>query len=204
MTTSGAAPRRGAPVDLRRNARPLILPDTYSGEGNFSEWSDHFESVAAVNEWDDAEKLRWLKVRLTSRALTAFRRFLEAARASFAAATSALQDRFDPVSRRELYVVEFQTRKNTRDERWADFGEGVRILADKAYPDLQEEARERLALNRYLDQLSDPQIAFAVRQTTPKSVDETITATLRLESYKVPPAKLVGKNYRPTHPRRRP
>ena len=89
---------------------------------------------------------------------------------SFAAAMSALQDRFDPVSRREIYVMEFQTRKKPRDERWADFGEDLRILADKASPDLQEEARERLALNRYLDQLSDPQIAFAMRQTTPKSL----------------------------------
>ena len=179
-------------MDSRRNARPLVLPDTFSGEGDFTEWTDHFESVADVNEWDDAEKLRWLKVRLTSRALTAFKRFPEAARMSYAAAQSALQERFDPASRRELYVVEFQTRKKNRDERWADFGEDLRILADKAYPDLQEEARERLSLNRYLDQLSDPQVAFAVRQSTPKSVDEAVTATLRLESYKIRPAKLVG------------
>ena len=111
---------------------------------------------------------------------------------SYAAAQSALQERFDPASRRELYIVEFQTWKKNRDERWANFGDDLRILADKAYPDLQEEARERLSLNRYLDQLSDPQVAFAVRQSTPKSVDEAVTATLRLESYKIRPAKLVG------------
>ena len=68
----------------------------------------------------------------------------------------------------------------------------MRILADRAYPDLQEEARERLSLNRYLDQLTDPQIAFAVRQTLPKSVDGAVTATLRLESYQIRPAKPVG------------
>ena len=51
------------------------------------------------------------------------------------------------------------------------------------------QAHERLSLNRYLDQLTDPQIAFAVRQTLPKSVD---WATLRLESYQIRPAKPVG------------
>ena len=48
-------------------------------------------------------------------------------------------------------------------EGWADFGDGLRSLADKAYSELQEEARERLSLNRYLDMITDPQIAFAVK-----------------------------------------
>ena len=81
----------------------------------------------------------------------------------------------------------------SRTESWADFREDLRILADRAYPDLQEEVCERLPLNRYLDQLiTDPQIAFAVRQTLPKSVDGAVTATLRLESYQIRPAKPVG------------
>jgi hypothetical protein len=165
------------------------LPETFSGEGDLAEWIDHFESVAAVNESDDTGKLQWLRVRLTGRALTAFKRFPEGAKTSFGAATTALKERLDPESHRELHIVEFQTRKKSRTESWADFGEDLRILADRAYPDLQEEARERLSLNRYLDQLTDPQIAFVVRQTLPKSVD---WATLRLESYQIRPAKPVG------------
>ena len=41
-------------------------------------------------------------------------------------------------------------------EGWADFADNLRSLADKAYPELQEEARERLSLNRYLDRITDP------------------------------------------------
>ena len=111
---------------MRCPAGPLALPDTFSGEGDFTEWTDHFESVAVINEWDDADKL---KVRLTSWALTAFRRFPEAARISYAAAQLALQERFYPASHRELYVVEFRTQKKTRDEHWADCGEDLQILA---------------------------------------------------------------------------
>ena len=33
-------------------------------------------------------------------------------------------------------------------EGWADIGDGLQSLADKVYPELQEEARERLSLNR--------------------------------------------------------
>ena len=48
------------------------------------------------------------------------------------------------------------------------------------------EARERLALNHYLTQLDHPQVAFAVKQRTPNSLDAAASATLELESY-VPP-----------------
>ena len=58
--------------------RPVVLPDSYSGEAEFSEWHDHFENVAAVNRWDDDAKLLWLKVRLTGRAQKAFKRLPQA------------------------------------------------------------------------------------------------------------------------------
>ena len=63
--------------DEERPRRPLLLPETYSGESNFDDWISHFETVASINEWDDAAKLKWLSVRLSGRAQTAFRRFSE-------------------------------------------------------------------------------------------------------------------------------
>jgi len=184
-----AAPENLAAEATRRNPRPLVLPEPYSGERDYTEWRDHFESVAAVNEWNDEAKLLWLRVRLTGRAQTAFKRLSDATKASYRDTLAALKERFDPESKRELHIVEFQTRRKVRGESWADLGEDLRVLADKAYPDLQEEARERLSLNRYLEQLTDPQVAFGVRQGTPKTVNEAVTATLRMESYKIRPAK---------------
>lgn len=44
--------------------RPLLTPESFSGKGSFSEWLQHFEGVAAINKWDDAAKLLWLRIRL--------------------------------------------------------------------------------------------------------------------------------------------
>ena len=41
-------------------ARPLMMPDTFSGDGKF-DCKEHFENVSAVNSWTDDELL-WLKV----------------------------------------------------------------------------------------------------------------------------------------------
>ena len=66
---------------------------------------------------------------------------------NYGACIKSLQRRYDPDSKRQLYVAELSTRTRRRDEDWATFGDALRILADKAYRDLEEKARERLALN---------------------------------------------------------
>jgi len=57
------------------------------------------------------------------------------------------------------------------------------VLVDRAYPNLEENARECIALNHYLSQLSNPQVSLAVKQRHPKNITEAVAATLELESY---------------------
>ena len=52
-------------------------------------------------------------------------------------------------------------------------------------------ARERLALNQFLSQIDNPQVAFSVRQRHPQTVDEAASAPIEVESY-------VGQNCKPT------
>ena len=62
-----------------------------------------------------------------------------------------------------------------------EFGNDLMFLADKAYPELNLEAREHFAFNQYFTQLTDPQVAFAVRQTNPTTTDDAVQATLEME-----------------------
>ena len=152
--------------------RPLLLPEPYDGAtGSWPEWES------------EEEKLMWLRVRLTGKAQTAFMRFPEAIRNDYGESIKALQRRFNPDSKRELYVAELQTRRRHKDEDWASFGDALRVLADKAYSDLEDNARERLALNQFLAQITNPQIAFGVKQKRPKTVEEAVVTTIELESY---------------------
>lgn len=167
-----------------RPARPLVLPEPFNGETDYCDWIDHFENVAAVNAWDENAKLQWLKVRLTGRAQTALKRLPEATRRSYENTLAALKKRFEPESKRELYAAEFQTRRKGKTETWADFAEDLRRLADRAHSDLEEAAREKLSLTRYLDQIADSQVSFGVKQSRPRNLDEAVAATLELESFK--------------------
>ena len=166
-------------------AKAVVLPEPFNGEASWEEWKLHFEDVAAVNEWTDDQKLKWLRVRLTGRAQKAFHRLPEEAQATYEGATIALQERFEPKSRKTRYQAEFETRRKKRSEGWADFAEDLRSLADKAFPELQAEAKECLALQTYLQQLEQPQVAFSVKQRRPATLDDAVAATLEMESYAV-------------------
>ena len=52
--------------------RPVITPEPFSGEQSWEDWIDQFESIASIN---GEQKLIWLKVRLTGRALLAYKKF---------------------------------------------------------------------------------------------------------------------------------
>ena len=68
-------------------------------------------------------------------------------RANYGLAKAALKNRFEPESQNILYQTKLQTQVKQKGEGWAEFGEDLRVLADKAYPDLVDEAREQFALN---------------------------------------------------------
>ncbi|KAL5516969.1 hypothetical protein EMCRGX_G002428 [Ephydatia muelleri] len=166
--------------------KPFLLPETFSGESGtkWDEWINHFESCADVNNWTkDEDRLKWVRVRLVGKAQTAFRRLGEDDRTDYSKCVGALKRRFDPDSKRTLKVVELQHRKKEKGEDWALFGDALRLLADSAYPELEEKARECLALNQFLSQLDNPQVAFGVKQKQPQTVDEAALAAMELESY---------------------
>ena len=173
-------------------ARPQVVPEPFTGEGSWDDWIDHFESAAAVNKWGDADKLLWLRVRMTGRAQKAYKNLSEAAKGDYERCKGCLQERFEPASKKELYRAEFHARRKRRTEDWASFAEDIKALAERAFNNLEPDAREHLALTHYLQQLGNPQVAFSVKQNRPKNVDEAVSATLEMESYLLPKAGRVG------------
>ena len=77
----------------------------------------------------------------------------EATRSRYGDTLAALKRRFEPDSKRELYAVEFQTRRKCKTEGWPDFAEDLQKLANRAYSYLQEEAKEmRIEQQAQLDE----------------------------------------------------
>ena len=122
MSNSNDGERSTAPRD-QRPKRPLLIPDPFDGETNFDEWISHSEKVAELNGWTDEEKLSWLKhryyykssiwlkVRLIGKAHVSFNNLAHVVQQSYSTIKIALQNRFEPYSKREMYKVELENRK---------------------------------------------------------------------------------------------
>ena len=67
--------------------------------------------MAEINRWNDEQKLMWLKVCLTGRALIAYKKFPITTCGSHKSAVITLKEQFEPKSCRDLYLAEFQTKQ---------------------------------------------------------------------------------------------
>ena len=179
---------------MSRNKPPVIVPETYQGGEGWDDWISRFENVATVNGWDAEAKLNWIKVCLAGRAQKAFQSLPEASRADYDTTKAALTERFEPASKRELYNAELQVRTKRQNEGWADFAEELRRLTEKSFPELDAKSLEQMALSHYLSRLTNPQVAFAVRQQRPKKLEEAVRSTLEVESYLLKPAVVGSVN----------
>ena len=146
------------------SAKPLVLPDTFDSNKSWDDWISYFENVADVNKQDNGTKLKWMKVWLVGRVQKAFQNLGKEAKGEYGGAKGALQLRFEPQSKRSLYRAELETCHKKQEEGWAEFSDNLHVLSEKAYPALQPGARQCLAVNLYLKQISNPQEAFTVRQ----------------------------------------
>jgi len=164
------------------NVVPL-LPEKFDGSNDFNDWVSHFECVAAINYWSDAEKLLWLQAHVTGKAHMTYQRFSHEIRESYAMSKDALQKRFEPAAKVESYKAELQMRTKKESESWADFGDELLLLAEQAFPEFLEQVRDVIAFDHFLGQLQSPQISLYVRQHKPKNVKQAVDATLEVESY---------------------
>ena len=57
-----------------------------------------------------------------------------------------------------MYEAEFQSRRKLPTVDWPAFGEDLKTLSDKAFPDLEVAARECLAVTQFLWPVGSPAV----------------------------------------------
>jgi hypothetical protein len=157
-----------------------VLPERFTGEGEFDEFKFQFERAAKVNKWDQDEKCAYLGLCLTGNALKAFRALASAVQDDYIQAIAALEAKFQPKEKSEVYRIQFETRVRNQGEELSALATNLELLVQRAYPGLPLEAHDDLAKARFLACL-DSSIRLACRQSRPKSLQEAVGVAYEIE-----------------------
>ena len=169
---------------LMAQQKQLVLPDRFSGRSHddFDIWVSQFDLAAAVNQWSQVTKLQMLPLRLKGPALRAFHAIPAEDRRTYAKATDALQNRFSPVERQSVHRAALRSRRRKPDEDLSELADDVLLLAGRAYPGMDSDALNQLALDAFLDAL-DVQLRRRVRDADPETLNAAVSRALVLDAY---------------------
>jgi len=65
---------------------------------------------------------------------------------------------------------------------WGNLADNLWTLAEWAFPELDKRAKQKLSVDHFLSLLNRPEVTVAVCQKKPKCLDDTVAATLEIES----------------------
>ena len=176
------APVPVMPEGTRRFSRkPCVYVDRYDGTTPWTDYKAHFETCAELNGWDDIEKANFLAASLKGRAqqiLSGWRR-----EKGYVELVKLLHQQFGPGQHAEMFLAELRGKQRKPDESLQQLGMEIRRLAALAYPELSEEARDRLSRTHFADALDSKEVRVALFQAHSKSLDEAVAIATEVASY---------------------
>ena len=161
--------------------RPLITLDAYDGESTWDEWIGHFNSVSRVNDWNNQAKLLWLEVRLVGKTRKAWNRLTTEEKSTYT--TQQWQLSVDALSRR---VSKTPTLPSSRHmgRSLMNPGETLQIIyVVWQIRHFRIWMRPQRRNDRFLGLLGKPDVALAIRQCRPRTLNDAVTATLEIEAF---------------------
>jgi hypothetical protein len=170
---------------LSNTGRPKVMPDHFDGRTSWTDYLTHFNSVADLNGWDRRERAQYLAISLRGEACQAMRCLPQDVKNDFKGLVEALNRRFSPGNRTELYRIQLRNRMRREEESLPQLAQAVRNLALQAYPQAEGDLFEALCRDHFLDAISDSSLRFSIFQVQPKSLDEALTIAVETEAFQI-------------------
>lgn len=173
----GDQSRQATPTPSSIFSSGKLLPGRYNGEADFEDYLAQFTVVATANAWSDAEKAAVLLGRLEGKALSAVSRGPDM---QYTTMIGRLLKQFS-MDHEETYAQRLQTLVKKDDQTWEDLAHEVRLLASKGYKDVGENTQNRLAVQGFINAVTDDKTREKLRDRNPKSVDEAVQMAHQVE-----------------------
>ena len=198
--------------DISTNARapttlhtsPPMKPQTFNGDEDWESYLSHFEVCAELGRWSHQDKALYLAACLRGNAQVYYMTLKVAERSSYHTLTVKLGQRFGNTRQQPMWISRLEARMRKPNETVAELGDDLRRLAQRAYSNMNHDAREMLALNQLYKSVS-PDLKYkcisenCTSVTKAVSIIETYEGILGEESSKKKMIRQAATDDSPRH-----
>ena len=100
------------------------------------------------------------------------------------------------MNKSEIYRAQMKSRTRNKGETILELAQAIKKLVRQAYPGVNKEVIETLALDNFIDAITDSDIGLRLREAGPKSLADEEQIAVRTEAYKIADkqrTRLVGR-----------
>ena len=133
---------------------PPMKPQTFNGDEDWESYLSHFEVCAELGRWSHQDKALYLAACLRGNAQVYYMTLKMPERTSYHTLTTKLGQRFGNTRQQPMWISRLEARMRKPNESVAELGDDLRRLAQRAYSNMNHEAREMLALNQLYKSVS--------------------------------------------------
>ena len=160
----------------------LIKPLKYNGTTSFETFLAQFQNCSAYNHWTKDEQLIYLRNSLENEAWQVLWDYdAEEINSARKKLIRVLTKRFGGTEQADKYRLKVKYRRRKPGEPLRTLHAEIRKLVALAFPKLEHKARELMACDYFIDSLNDSNLAFKVRERSPKDLDSALKLALQLE-----------------------
>ena len=167
---------------------PVVLPAQHGGLPTFDgkmPWKDYlslFETAAMVYGWTPAVRAAMLSLSLRGDALAVLQTVPVADRWNVNELISRLEMRFGHRHMEQVYRSQLKNRIQKPNESLQEFETDIARLVRSAYPSVDGEVYESLAVEKFSDGLREPETQQAIKLARPKTLGDALTQALEFEA----------------------
>ena len=193
---------QGVPSDI--NLTPVnkgdnfvkLKPQNYSGTDEFEDFLAQFEITSEINGWNYKAKSLYLANSLTGTARSLLSELTDEQRRDYKCLVQKLTARFGSENRGEVFRAQLKACVKGKTESIAELAQAIKKLSRQAYPKASLDVIEALALDHFIDALSETEIRLRLREVGPKTLNEAESIAVRMEAHRIADkqrTRLVGK-----------
>ena len=163
--------------------RLKMKPREFNGTTPWEEYWLHFRQVALLNHWATEDSRQFLLANLGGLALEFVFTLPEITRDSFTELTESLGKRFGAAREATIHQAALEGTYRRPGQTIPALGQEIRKKVRLAYPTVDMEAQEALAISHFRRAITDATQRMFICNSEPKSLDKAMEAALRAEAY---------------------